>query len=96
MVRRILSDSQWARVALAVLPGKDGDPGRSARQTIGNSSKPLSCGLLAPSGRHGATLPDEFGLWNSEQVNITQGYQNQLPSPSRIFPAGAFLRPKVT
>ena len=30
MPRRILSDSQWARVAL-LLPGKDGDPGRSAR-----------------------------------------------------------------
>ena len=29
MVRRILSDSQWARVA-SLLPGKDGDPGRSA------------------------------------------------------------------
>ena len=30
MPRRILSDSQWPRVAL-LLPGKDGDPGRSAR-----------------------------------------------------------------
>ena len=61
MVRRILSDSQWARVAL-LLPGKDGDPGRSAR----DNREFLEAVLwIARTGSPWRDLPDEFGLWNS-------------------------------
>ena len=61
MVRRILSDSQWARVA-SLLPGKDGDPGRSAR----DNREFLGAVLwIARTGASWRDLPDEFGLWNS-------------------------------
>ena len=61
MVRRILSDSQWARVA-SLLPGKDGDPGRSAT----DNREFLEAVLwIARTGAPWRDLPDEFGLWNS-------------------------------
>ena len=61
MVRRILSDSQWARVA-TLLPGKDGDPGRSAT----DNREFLEAVLwIARTGAPWRDLPDEFGLWNS-------------------------------
>ncbi len=61
MVRRILSDSQWARVAL-LLPGKNGDPGRSAR----DNREFLEAVLwMARTGAPWRDLPSEFGLWNS-------------------------------
>ena len=61
MVRSILSDSQWARVA-SLLPGKDGDPGRSAR----DNREFLEAVLwIARTGSPWRDLPDEFGLWNS-------------------------------
>ena len=61
MPRRILSDSQWARVVL-LLPGKDGDPGRSAR----DNREFLEAVLwIARTGAPWRDLPDEFGLWNS-------------------------------
>ena len=61
MPRRIFSDSQWARVAL-LLPGKDGDPGRSAR----DNREFLEAVLwIARAGAPWRDLPDEFGLWNS-------------------------------
>ena len=58
MVRRILSDSQWARVA-PLLPGKDGDPGRSARDNRESLEAVLS---IARTGSPWRDLPDEFGL----------------------------------
>ena len=64
-VRRILSDSQWARVA-PLLPGKDGYPGRSARdnreflEAVPQSSRGQACGLLAPA-RHGAICQRSSG-----------------------------------
>ena len=61
MPRRILSDSQWARVA-HLLPGKDGDPGRSAT----DNREFLEAVLwIARTGSPWRDLPDEFGLWNS-------------------------------
>ena len=61
MVRRILSDSQWARVA-PLLPGKDGDPGRSAR----DNREFLEAVLwIARTGSPWRDLPEAFGLWNS-------------------------------
>ena len=61
MPRRILSDSQWARVA-PLLPGKAEDPGRSAR----DNREFLEAVLwIARTGVPWRDLPDEFGLWNS-------------------------------
>ena len=61
MPRRILSDSQWTRVALS-LPERTATPD-DPQETIGSSSKPF-CGLPVP-GAPWRDLPDEFGLWNS-------------------------------
>ena len=61
MPRRILSDSQWARVA-PLLPGKAEDPGRSGR----DNREFLEAVLwIARTGAPWRDLPDEFGLWNS-------------------------------
>ena len=61
MARRILSDSQWACVA-PLLPGKNGDPGRSAR----DNREFLEAVLwMARTGAPWRDLPGEFGLWNS-------------------------------
>ena len=61
MARRILRDSQWARVA-PLLPGKNGDPGRSAR----DNREFLEAVLwMARTGAPWRDLPSEFGLWNS-------------------------------
>ena len=61
MPRRILSDSQWARVA-PLLPGKAEDPGRSARD---NREFLEALLWIARTGAPWRDLPDEFGLWNS-------------------------------
>jgi len=61
MPRRIISDSQWKRIA-PMLPGKNGDPGRSAR----DNREFLEAVLwMARTGAPWRDLPDEFGLWNS-------------------------------
>ena len=61
MPRRIISDSQWERVA-PLLPGKTDDPGRSAR----DNREFLEAVLwIARTGSPWRDLPDEFGLWNS-------------------------------
>ena len=61
MPRRILNDSQWERIA-PLLPGKDDDPGRTAR----NNRDFLEAVLwIARTGAPWRDLPDAFGLWNS-------------------------------
>ena len=61
MPRRIISDLQWERVA-PLLPGKDGDRGRSAR----DNREFLEAVLwIARTGAPWRDLPNEFGLWNS-------------------------------
>lgn len=61
MPRRILSDSQWKRLA-PLLPGKDGDRGRTAK----NNREFLEAVLwIARTGSPWRDLPDEFGRWNS-------------------------------
>ena len=61
MPRRILSDSQWERVA-PLLPGKDNDPGRTARDNRDFLEAVL---WIARTGAPWRDLPAEFGLWNS-------------------------------
>ena len=61
MPRRILSDSQWQRIA-PMLPGKDDDPGRTARDNRDFLEAVL---WIVRTGAPWRDLPAEFGLWNS-------------------------------
>lgn len=61
MERRVLSDEQWGRVA-PHLPGKVGDPGRSAA----DNRRFLEAVLwIARVGAPWRELPESFGKWNS-------------------------------
>ena len=60
MDRRVLSDEQWERVA-PLLPGKAGDPGRTADNRLF-----LEAVLwIARTGSPWRDLHESFGLWNS-------------------------------
>jgi transposase len=61
LIRKVLKDSQWDRVA-PLLPGKPGDPGRSAAD---NRLFVEAVLWIARTGAPWRDLPDEFGLWNS-------------------------------
>jgi putative transposase len=61
MLRHLLSDVRWERVA-PLVPGKDGDPGRHGKDNR------LFVEAVLWIGRTGAPwrdLPVEFGNWNS-------------------------------
>lgn len=61
MTRTLLSDAQWERIA-PLLPGKVGDPGRSAA----DNRRFLEAVLwIARTGAGWRDLPDGFGKWNS-------------------------------
>ena len=59
MIRTVLSNAQWERIA-PELPGKIGDPGRS-----GDDNRLFVEGVLwvARTGAPWRDLPDEFGKW---------------------------------
>ena len=61
MIRRELTDAQWARIEKLV-PGKDGDKGRH-----GEDNRLFVDAVLwiLRSGAPWRFLPDEFGKWNS-------------------------------
>ena len=61
MIRRELTDAQWARIAKLV-PGKEGDKGRH-----GEDNRLFVDAVLwvSRSGAPWRFLPDEFGKWNS-------------------------------
>ena len=61
MIRRALTDAQWARIA-DLVPGKKSDPGRTAKDTRLFVDAVL---WLARSGAPWRCLPDDFGLWSS-------------------------------
>src|SRR5580704_14455234 len=61
LIRRILSDGQWERVAPR-LPGKPGDPGRSGQDNRGFVEAVL---WIARTGAPWRDLHPEFGRWNS-------------------------------
>ena len=61
MIRSVLSDVQWQRVA-PLLPGKPGDPGRSGDD---NRSFLEAVLWIARTGSPWRDLHPEFGLWNS-------------------------------
>src|SRR6516225_3745149 len=79
MARHGLSDAQWARIA-ALVPGKDGDPGRHGRDNR------LFVDAVLWECRTGAPwrdLPAEFGHWNSVFRRFRRWAQNGVWS--RIF-----------
>jgi transposase len=57
----MLTDSQWKRIA-PLLPGKEGDPGRSGRDNRLFLEAVL---WLVRTGSPWRDLPDEFGPWNT-------------------------------
>ena len=61
MDRRLSSDEQWARVA-PLLPGKPGDPGRSASDNRVFLEAVL---WMARVGAPWRDLPSAFGHWNT-------------------------------
>ena len=61
MIRAVLEDSQWDKIA-PLLPGKPGDPGRTAADNRIFLEAVL---WIARTGAPWRDLPDEFGLWNS-------------------------------
>lgn len=61
MIRLMLTDSQWNLIG-PMLPGKDGDPGRSGRDNRLFLEAVL---WLVRTGSPWRDLPDEFGPWNT-------------------------------
>ena len=61
MDRAALSDAMWVRVA-PLLPGKPGDPGRSAADNRLFTEAVL---WMARAGAPWRDLPSSFGSWNS-------------------------------
>ena len=61
MIRTVLTDVQWERIA-PLLPGKKGDPGRA-----GNDNRRFVEGVLwiVRTGAPWRDLPDWFGKWFS-------------------------------
>ena len=59
MIRTVLTDAQWERIA-PLLPGKKGDPGRS-----GDDNRRSLEGILwiVRTGAPWRDLPDVFGNW---------------------------------
>ena len=69
MVKRYeLSDAQWARLA-PLLPGKAGDPGRTAAD-----NRLFVNGVLwvLRSGAHWHDLPERYGKWKSVHKRFTR------------------------
>ena len=79
MARHRLSDAQWARIA-ALVPGKDGDPGRHGKD---NRLFVEAVLWLCRTGAPWRDLPAEFGNWNSVFRRFRRWAQNGVWS--RIF-----------
>jgi len=61
LVRLLLTDAQWERIA-PLLPGKEGDPGRSAADNRLFIEAVL---WIVRAGTPWRDLPDTFGKWGS-------------------------------
>lgn len=68
MVRKRLSDRQWKQIE-PMLPGKRGDPGRTAAD---NRLFVEAVLWIARTGSPWRDLPAEFGLWNSVYVRFAR------------------------
>ena len=63
-----LSDVQWERIA-ALLPGKRGDPGRTATD---NRLFVNGCLWVLRSGARWCDLPDRYGKWKSVHTRFSR------------------------
>jgi transposase len=61
LIRTVLKDTQWERIA-PLLPGKDGDPGRSGQD---NRLFVEAVLWLVRAGAPWRDLPPQFGKWSS-------------------------------
>ncbi|BCH20293.1 transposase [Mesorhizobium sp. L-8-3] len=61
MIRMVLTDAQWERLA-PLVPGKEGDPGRSGED---NRLFVEAVLWLVRAGAPWRDLPPEFGKWSS-------------------------------
>jgi transposase len=68
MVRKRLSDKQWKRIE-QMLPGKRGDPGRTAADNRRFVEAVL---WIARTGSPWRDLPAQFGLWNSVYMRFAR------------------------
>lgn len=68
MVRKRLSDKLWKQIE-PMLPGKRGDPGRTAAD---NRLFVEAVLWIARTGSPWRDLPAEFGLWNSVYVRFAR------------------------
>jgi transposase len=68
MVRKRLSDKQWKRIE-QMLPGKRGDPGRTAAD---NRQFVEAVLWIARTGSPWRDLPAQFGLWNSVYMRFAR------------------------
>ena len=74
MIRRMLSDAQWERIA-PELPGKPGDPGRHADDNRRFIEAVL---WIARTGSPWRDLPSEFGHWYSVYTRFWRWAQNGI------------------
>ena len=72
MIRTTLSDDQWERIA-PELPGKEGDPGATARDNRMFIEAVL---WIARTGSPWRDLPDVFGKWYSVYTRFWRWAQN--------------------
>ncbi len=68
MIRRVLSDSQWDRIA-PELPGKQGDPGRTGKDNRLFLEAVL---WIARTGAPWRDLPDAFGKWKTVYTRFSR------------------------
>jgi transposase len=66
LIRQVLSDAQWERVA-PLLPGKPGDPGRTAADNRVFLEAVL---WIARVGAPWRDLPEQLGNWNSTFIRF--------------------------
>lgn len=63
-----LSDAQWRRIA-PLLPGKKGDPGRTAED---NRLFVHACLWVLRSGAHWHDLPERYGKWKTAHKRFSR------------------------
>ena len=68
MIRRVLSDRQWERIA-PELPGKQGDPGRTGKD---NRLFVEAVLWIARTGAPWRDLPEAFGKWKTVYTRFSR------------------------
>lgn len=72
MERRLISDDFWTRLS-PILPGKEGDPGRSG---LDNRQFVEAVLYIARTGAPWRDLPSSFGQWNSIYQRFARWQKN--------------------